>query len=261
MVKSITANWGVKPNPEQTRRQTKVTTTSIFPTSNQTYGNWLYVGKTPTDSVQVPYQHKPSAPADSVSQFNLVNLDSKNKADVYGVMNGTLRGDAVEMYGIKHYKYKQCAPEDLVDIGNGKKLHRKCYEAFKKMQKAAKAENITLIIVQAYRTVDDQKRLFKNKFKNKQHPTSAELKGRLKYAAPPGYSEHHTGLAVDINTTTSPFGSTKAYQWMKKHAKEFGFEQSFPENNKQNLGCEPWHWRYVGDEECAENFTNARENR
>ena len=165
MVKSITANWGVKPNSENTGCQTKVTMTSVFSKSNQTYGKWLYVGKTSTDSVQVPYLHKPRTPADSVPQFNLVNLDSENKADVDGVMNGTLRGDAVKMCGIKHYKYKQCAPEDLVDIGNGKKLHRKCYEAFKKMQKAAKAENITLIIVQAYRTVDDQKRLFKNKLR------------------------------------------------------------------------------------------------
>ena len=79
-----------------------------------------------------------------------------------------------------------------------------------------------------------------------------QMKARLKYSAPSGYSEHHTGLAVDINETEEWFKDSPAYPWLLEHAGEFGFENSFPENNVQGLGFEPWHWRYVGVKNAQE---------
>jgi D-alanyl-D-alanine carboxypeptidase len=86
-----------------------------------------------------------------------------------------------------------------------------------------------------------------------------------KSVAPPGYSEHHTGYAVDLVDGYVPnadingnFAETKAFQWLTQRAKEFGYELSFPENNLQSVKYEPWHWRFVASSKAAEIFRDAR---
>jgi D-alanyl-D-alanine carboxypeptidase len=73
-------------------------------------------------------------------------------------------------------------------------------------------------------------------------------------SAPPGYSEHHTGYAIDIGDGSAPssnlspdFEKTAAYRWLEQNGAQFGFELSFPPNNPQGVSYEPWHWRFVGD--------------
>ena len=66
---------------------------------------------------------------------------------------------------------------------------------------------------------------------------------------------------MDINDTEERFKNTKASKWLNEHAQEYGFELSFPENNAQGLGYEPWHWRYIGKNgENIEIFRSARNN-
>ena len=94
------------------------------------------------------------------------------------------------------------------------------------------------------------------------------MKNRFKSVAPIGYSEHHTGYAVDItingnssrdnNAWRSNATLKKAYDWLVKNAQRFGFEQSFPRNNKQGVIEEGWHWRYVGDADSQRVFYEAR---
>ena len=86
-----------------------------------------------------------------------------------------------------------------------------------------------------------------------------------KISAPPGYSEHHTGFAIDLTDGNFPkkdltidFENTNAYKWLTRHAQDFGFELSFPPNNLQGLSYEPWHWRYIGSPEAASAFAQAR---
>ena len=74
------------------------------------------------------------------------------------------------------------------------------------------------------------------------------------WVAPPGYSEHHTGLALDIGDLDHPetdvevsFEETPAFEWLKNNADRFGFELSFPVGNPQGVSYEPWHWRFVGE--------------
>jgi zinc D-Ala-D-Ala carboxypeptidase len=83
-----------------------------------------------------------------------------------------------------------------------------------------------------------------------------------KSVAPPGYSEHHTGYAVDLadaNQDFLDFGNSPAFRWMRLHAHEFGFELSFPHNNRQGVDYEPWHWRFVGSPQAAKTFELAEE--
>jgi D-alanyl-D-alanine carboxypeptidase len=88
---------------------------------------------------------------------------------------------------------------------------------------------------------------------------------RAEVSAPPGYSEHHTGYAVDIGDATTPaldlnpnFEKTAAFQWLQANATHFNFELSFPRNNLQGVNYEPWHWRFVGDRPSLETFYKAR---
>lgn len=70
--------------------------------------------------------------------------------------------------------------------------------------------------------------------------------------APPGYSEHSTGYAIDFGSRRGGcnliacFAGTKVGRWLAANAPNFGFELSFPKGNTQGVAFEPWHWRWVG---------------
>ncbi len=176
-----------------------------------------------------------------------------NNSNIQAITTGNYTGDKVEYSGITHYKYSDCKASDLVTI-NGIRVHKDCAEAFKRMQADAQKEGVNLRIVSGFRSTEYQKTVFPKKFKNKKNPTEHEFVSRLKFSAPPGFSEHHTGYAIDINSLEQTFEGTKAYKWLQQHAKDYDFEISFPRNNKQGLGFEPWHWRYVGTEEAKKTY-------
>jgi D-alanyl-D-alanine carboxypeptidase len=69
----------------------------------------------------------------------------------------------------------------------------------------------------------------------------------LEISALPGFSEHHTGRAVDLGQTGTPplteeFEHTNAFNWLQSHAKEFSFSMSYPKGNQHGIAFEPWHW-------------------
>jgi len=69
----------------------------------------------------------------------------------------------------------------------------------------------------------------------------------LSSIAAPGFSEHHTGRAIDLGCDETPpleeaFANTRAFAWLIRHAGEFGFTISFPQHNPQGFVYEPWHW-------------------
>lgn len=182
------------------------------------------------------------------------NVQNNN---IQAITTGTYKGDKISYAGITHYKYSDCKASDIVTV-DGMKVHKDCAEAFKKMREDAKKDGVNLRIVSGFRSTEYQKTVFPKKFRNKTNPTEKEFIARLKFSAPPGFSEHHTGLAIDINSLEQTFAHTKAYKWLSEHAKDYGFEMSFPQNNKQGLGFEPWHWRYVGTEDAKNTFRQAR---
>ena len=212
------------------------------------------------------YNVKSKAGINSVLENDIMVLDEStqiskgiSQEDIKAIVKGTYQGDKIAVFGITHYKYKDAKSENLVTINGSIKVHKKCAEAFKAMQEQAKKDGINLQIVSGFRSEKYQITVFKKKFIDKENPTPEEMKSRLRFSAPSGFSEHHTGLAIDINSTEQSFANTKEYKWLKEHAQDFGFEISFPQNGHQGLGFEPWHWRYVGDEESKEVFKVARE--
>lgn len=188
-----------------------------------------------------------------------------NKRPFDDIIAGICKKDIIQEFGITHYRYNDCEPSRLVEAGAEITVRDDCAKAFSNMQSAAKKDGVKIRIVSGFRSSKYQIQIFKRKFKNYKgieiYPSDEQMKARLKYSAPSGFSEHHTGLAIDINDTEERFKNTKASKWLNEHAKEYGFELSFPENNVQGLGYEPWHWRYIGlNGENEKIFHQARSN-
>jgi D-alanyl-D-alanine carboxypeptidase len=115
-------------------------------------------------------------------------------------------------------------------------------EAWHKLHNAAFQTGLDLRLLSGFRSIARQTEIFQAKLRNGQ---SAET--ILTVNAAPGYSEHHTGRAVDIGCPGSPpfeesFSETPAFKWLIAEAPSFGFRLSYPRNNPHGLCFEPWHW-------------------
>jgi len=132
---------------------------------------------------------------------------------------------------------------------------RTAVEALQTMLEAAKEDKITKWQVSAgYRTWDDQVKLLNAKIssyrkKNKDWSSSKARRAALKSVAEPGCSEHHLGLAFDINVKgAKTFSSTKQYKWLKENCWDYGFIMRYTKEKEKITGfiAEAWHIRYVG---------------
>ena len=126
----------------------------------------------------------------------------------------------------------------------GRALHLtpEAWEAWQLLCTAAASEGVPLLLLSAFRGVDHQTEIIRRKL-----AAGQRIDDILRVNAAPGYSEHHTGRAVDIGTPDAPpleesFAGTTAFRWLEAHADQFGFLLSYPRDNAQGLAFEPWHW-------------------
>jgi D-alanyl-D-alanine carboxypeptidase len=138
---------------------------------------------------------------------------------------------------------------ELVDagpnlIGRKVELAPEAHAAWLDMQAAAGEAGITLLLVSGYRSWDYQARLIRKKLNSGQ-----SIGDILRVNAAPGFSEHHTGRAIDIATPgsrplTEEFEQTAAFAWLTAEAAAFRFRMSYPRDNPQGFVYEPWHWAF-----------------
>jgi zinc D-Ala-D-Ala carboxypeptidase len=161
-----------------------------------------------------------------------------------------------------HLPYEAAPASELQSISaDGQiRLRKAAAQKYNEMIAAARANGIILAPISGFRTVEEQNYLF---FEVKAQRNQVASK-RAEVSAPPGYSEHHTGYAIDIGDANVPstnlqiaFENTAAYQWLERNAARYGFELSFPRNNPQGVSYEPWHWRFVGNIHSLETFYRA----
>jgi zinc D-Ala-D-Ala carboxypeptidase len=117
--------------------------------------------------------------------------------------------------------------------------------AWRAMKTSALAGGIVINIVSAFRTIDRQAEIVRAKMEK-----GLSLESILCVSAPPGYSEHHSGRAIDVTTESvrpleQEFEHTSAYRWLSANAHRFGFVLSFPPNNRYGYAYEPWHWCFA----------------
>lgn len=123
-------------------------------------------------------------------------------------------------------------------------LHPKAAAAWREMRDTAAQAGVVLQLVSAFRGRDYQADLIKTKLDRGQ-----SIEQVLSVSAAPGYSEHHSGRALDLKAPGSAaleeeFAQTSAYRWLKANARYFGFYETLGLNNRHGIIWEPWHWCY-----------------
>ncbi len=132
------------------------------------------------------------------------------------------------------------------------------YENISQMLADASKNGMSLWLASGYRSIDLQQRLIDDSVEEKMEDynfTQEEaLEVTMRTISKSGYSEHHTGLAIDFNYVTYDFEDTEEFDWLQENAENYGFILRYPEDKVDITGYnyEPWHYRYVGVEVAIE---------
>lgn len=164
----------------------------------------------------------------------------------------------------ENYLDPDYVPDDLVTLSSSisiksdMKMQSEAAAALEELFDGASADGLTIKAVSSYRSYSYQKDLY-NYYLSTHGQEWTE-----KYSAPPGASEHQTGLAVDVSCASmgygldSSFGQTTEGIWIRDHVHEYGFILRYQEGKEDITGYayEPWHIRYVGEEAATEIYNN-----
>ena len=181
----------------------------------------------------------------------VTNVNSNLDTPFYENYESTDTSKDTLMIVNKHYKIENnYKPGNLVTVlsehGYPNKIRADVYEEFKKMYNAAKNDNVSIFIASPYRSYSDQNSLY-TYYVNTDGKQNADT-----YSARPGFSEHHTGLAMDLipeyGLDLDTFENSDGFKWMQENAYKYGFILRYPKDKEYITGYiyEPWHYRYVG---------------
>ena len=140
---------------------------------------------------------------------------------------------------------------ETVTLTNGEIINEIIYPDLQNMFNDARRLGIDPVVVSGYRDIQTQQQMYDDKVKayiyEGYSEEDAEIEA-LKWVALPGHSEHHTGLAVDINARKG--SSDKVYHWLEDNCYKYGFILRYPSDKTEITGInyEQWHFRYVGYE-------------
>lgn len=151
---------------------------------------------------------------------------------------------------------------ELETVQGKYKLDKKAASAAKELVAAAKEAGYNMQLCSAYRTVEKSAQLYQNKVNDYLNAGYSEADAKTeaaKWVAPPGTSEHHTGLAMDLVSSDywkdysdleHGYENYDSFEWMFEHCAEYGFVLRYPKDKQEVTGItyEPWHYRYVGKE-------------
>jgi len=142
-------------------------------------------------------------------------------------------------------------------------VEKEAYNQYKKLEKELKKEGITIVLDSTYRSVKAQQELWDEWSKDPEKGPDYVKK----FVAVPGYSEHHTGLAIDIclkingelvYDNDEMIAQKEIFKKIHSKLAKYGFILRYPDGKKDKTGYayEPWHFRYVGSEKVAKEITS-----
>lgn len=137
--------------------------------------------------------------------------------------------------------------------GYGNGMKSSASEAFNQMKKDAASLGLKLWNQSGYRSYSTQNTIYNNYIRNHGMAAAAISSAR------PGYSEHQTGYALDMNTITAAFADTKEGKWAMANCWKYGYILRYPYGKSDITGYkyEPWHIRYVGKELAAKLYNDG----
>lgn len=166
---------------------------------------------------------------------------------------------------LKNCKLKLQAEPKLSDLkvaaidfeGKPFLLETKAHKAFQRMRLAALKDKVILMPFSGFRSYLYQRNLIANHLKN-----GRTIDDILTAIAIPGFSEHHTGRAIDFhelgkNSLEEDFEKTASFEWLSQNAGRFHFTMSYPRDNKQGIIYEPWHWFFSPQETSSKRSPRA----
>lgn len=185
-----------------------------------------------------------SPKADNIDDIiSIVNVGADS--EWYTNTEETNLDDGIKMLVNKfHYLNEDYLPDDIVPISNwyayeGHSTKKEVYDHYVSMWNDANEQGLVLLVNSSYRTFEEQQ---------EQYDMSND-----DYASRPGYSEHQTGLALDIvsdGVQGNEFENTDEFKWLQENAHKYGFILRYPKDKEYITGYnyESWHYRYVGEE-------------
>ena len=172
-------------------------------------------------------------PVEAVMNISYSIIDSRNSSDRTYVLEDPSNTALLIKKGFSISK--DYVPENLVEVNiptatTNNKMRSDAAKALETMYEDAKKEGLTLAVNSAYRSYEEQQKIYDEYFRIYDEVTAASL------VAVPGTSEHQLGLSVDLT------------QWVIKNAYKYGFILRYPSDKIDITGIanEPWHYRYVG---------------
>ncbi len=134
-------------------------------------------------------------------------------------------------------------------VGTIQRLAPETAEAWREMKRSAAGAGVQLLLVSGFRSIRHQADIIRRKL-----AAGQSIDAILFVNAAPGYSEHHTGRAVDIATPgtrplTAEFEDSAAFKWLQANAAAFGFRMPYGRDNRFGFEYEPWHWSQVDTQE------------
>lgn len=208
------------------------------------------VTATPTNTeIESPNEElEPSLQVVATTGITINNTSSISSGFYINTQSADLSLGNLVLVNKTYYLSNDYVPSDLVTIdsvynsGYYAQLRSVAKNAFVELCNGALIDGITIKNKSAYRSYSVQENLY-NSYVAKDGVSAADT-----YSARPGYSEHQTGLALDVNQVSDSFVYTVEYQWMINNAYKYGFILRYPEGKSSITGYkfEPWHYRYVG---------------
>jgi D-alanyl-D-alanine carboxypeptidase len=159
-------------------------------------------------------------------------------------------------YGLRPRRPRYAEATVLEDVepnvvGAMQRLAPETAAAWRRMKQVAALAGVPLLLVSGFRSIRHQAELIRRKL-----AAGQTIDAILSVNAAPGFSEHHTGRAIDIASPgsrplTPDFESSPAFAWLAAHAHEFGFSMPYVRNNRYGFEHEPWHWSQLPRDEPA----------
>lgn len=241
------------PSPEKTTSETKKTEPQDETTEQKAdssdfsqYSGYVSENETRYRDYR---KHTGAVGDDVVWQVN-ARLDLQQFADAVTVGSDRLERDLLVIVNKYHRVPDGYQPSDLTYNSDGCQLRTATADAFDRMKQDAAMSGLTLRAVSGYRSVDYQRNLY-NSYLQGDSQANVDT-----YSARAGFSEHHTGMAIDVFGSVdglNEFVTTPEYQWVKQHGHEYGFiiRYTAPEETVTGYMDEPWHLRYIGTEHAT----------
>lgn len=202
----------------------------------------------PTDRSLLPFRgYRPASADASLPNLMIRSLSRRETSMARTVRAFSRKLGIPQDYGVKHRMPMQKEAHRLESIGHDifnreQRLTPKAARQWLHMCSAALSDKVELQAVSAFRSIDYQAGIVRRKLKKGQ-----TIEQILMVSAAPGFSEHHTGRAIDISQPgfeplEEEFEQSPAYQWLMENAARFNFKLSFPRENRHGVAFEPWHW-------------------